>query len=305
MPTYGLLANLPEPDDPARIERVFRTADDLGYDYLAFGDHLTWRTLEPWTVLAWAAAITDRIRLTHLVLNNTYRHPCLLAKMGASLDFLSDGRYELGIGAGTSNREEYRPYGLPYYPFRERVARLREALAVVTRLWEEGECDFDGDHFEVEDATLSPTPAQQPRPPVLVGGQSDALSDVAAEYEGWNFGFDLAPAACREHVESFAGRHGRTEADRIRTPVGVLLVVAGTREEVEEAVGRRADRAGLSTEEFLERYVDSFVGTPDEIVEQVNAYREAGIDEFFLWGPSVSDPEALELFASAVIPETS
>lgn len=300
---FGVLANIADPESAEEVREVCRTADRLGFDRLAFGDHLSWPTPEAWTVLAWAAGFTDRIRLTHLVLNNTYRHPALLAQMGASLDFLSGGRFQLGIGAGSTGEAEYRPFGFADAPFRERVERLRESLTIIRELWEEGQCEFTGDHFQVRNASIQPMPEQVPRPPILVGGQSDALAGLAVKYEGWNFGFDLSPAACRSRLEDVRelSADGYNDLNPLRTPVGMLLVIADTRSKVDEKVTEIAAERDISVSEFRELHEHSFIGTPEVIRRKVEAFREAGINEFYLWGPSVSNREALETFASEVM----
>lgn len=304
-PRFGVLANVGEPDSSEDIERVCRTADGHGYDALAFGDHLSWSISEAWTVLSWAAGFTERIGLTHLVLNNTYRHPSLLAHMGASLDFLSDGRFELGIGAGSTSRNEYRPYGFVYAPFRERIGRLKESLTIIERLWENGHCDFEGEYFQVRDASLQPKPAQDPRPPVLIGGRSEELMDLAVNYEGWNYGFDLSPDDCRRRLDDFQRRCTNQGADpnSYQTPVGVLLIISESESKVENQVSDMASQHEVPVDEFLRNHADSFIGTPDEIRPKVKAYEDVGVEEFYLWGPSVSDPVALKLFASEVMSE--
>lgn len=300
---FGVLANIADPGSAEEVRGVCRTADRLGFDRLAFGDHLSWPTPEAWTVLAWAAGFTDRIRLTHLVLNNTYRHPVLLAQMGASLDFLSGGRFELGIGAGSTGEAEYRPFGFVNAPFRERIERLRESLTIIRELWEDGQCEFSGDHFQVQNASVQPMPEQAPRPPILVGGQSDAVADIAAEYDGWNFGFDLSPETCRSRLEDVQERSADVdgESNPLRTPVGMLLVIADTGSKVDEKVTEIAAERDVTASEFRERHEHSFIGTPEGIRRKVEAFREAGINEFYLWGPSVSNRNALETFASEVM----
>lgn len=304
-PRFGVLANIGQPEDSEEIERVCRAADRLGYDSLAFGDHLSWPIPEAWTVLAWAAGLTDRIGLTHLVLNNTYRHPSLLAQMGASLDFLSGGRFELSIGAGAASRAEYRPYGFASRPFAERVTRLEEALTIIRTLWEEGQCTFDGELYNVQDASLSPKPTQTPRPPVLIGGQSDELMNLAAEYEGWNFGFDLSPTSCRKRLDALEDYSGTDASERgsFRTPLGVLFLIDRNQERLTERVRDTAEARGMTEGEFRRQFADSFVGLPGEILQRVREYREVGISDFFLWGPSVRRPDDLELFVTEVIPE--
>lgn len=303
-PEFGILANIGQAERSTEIDEVCRAADELGFERLAFGDHLSWPIPEAWTVLAWAAGRTDEIKLTHLVLNNIYRHPSMLAQMGATLDFLSDGRFELGIGAGSSNHEEYRPYGLPYRSFSERLARLEESLSVIQQLWEGGESAFEGVHFNLEGADLSPMPVQEPRPPVLLGGQSQELMELAGRYEGWNFGFDLPPESCRKYLNCLQAQIETkgTKPEYFRTPHGVLLLIDNDDERLAEKVNTVANDQAMDPTEFRRQFTHSFVGLPEEIIPKVQAYRGVGIEDFFLWGPSVRNPKDLELFMSEVVP---
>lgn len=300
---FGILANIAHPTGPEELTRICQAADRYGFDSLVFGDHLNWPIPEAWTTLSWAAGLTEHIQLSHLVLNNSYRHPTLLAKMGATLDVLSGGRFALGIGAGSESPEEYTQYGFQYRPFSDRVDRLQESLAILEAFWEEGSCDVQGDYYQLEQASVTPEPVQNPRPSIVIGGQSKKLMEIAARYEGWNFGFDLSPATCERRVTALAeyqSPEGSPPA-HYRTSMGSLLLIGETSTEVKEQVRDLAESQNRPVEEFSREYADSLIGTPDELISRITAYRDAGVNEFLLWGPSATDPKALELFASEVM----
>jgi alkanesulfonate monooxygenase SsuD/methylene tetrahydromethanopterin reductase-like flavin-dependent oxidoreductase (luciferase family) len=148
---------------------------------------------EGWTLLSALAAQTDRLRLGLLVTSNRFRPPAMLAKIAATVDVVSDGRLEFGIGVGSrpnppEARREYLAYGLPYLDFADAVQNLAEACTVIRRLWSEAEpFDFDGTYHHLTGAFCSPKPVQQPHPPILIGGRTTATLRVVAEHADlWN-----------------------------------------------------------------------------------------------------------------------
>src|SRR5437660_3595801 len=157
-----------------------RKVEALGYAVLLVPDHLA-DLLAPFPALAAAAAATTRLRVGTAVLNNDFRHPALLAREAATLDVLSDGRVELGLGAGHM-QSEYEQAGLAFDPGATRVARLAEAVAIVTRLLEGEPVTFAGRHYRVTNHTIHPRPVQRPRPPVFIGGSAPRLLRVAAQH---------------------------------------------------------------------------------------------------------------------------
>jgi F420-dependent oxidoreductase-like protein len=142
---------------------------------------------EGWTMLAALAGVTRRVRLGVMVTGNPYRHPALLANMAASLDVISGGRLELGIGAGW-NEEESAAYGIDLPPLRERFDRLEEACAVLHLLLTEETASFDGVHYRLTDARCEPKPVQRPRPPIVIGGGGEKRTlRIAARWaDQWN-----------------------------------------------------------------------------------------------------------------------
>lgn len=144
--------------------------------------------LEGWTLLAALAARTTRLRVGVMVTGNTYRHPAVLAKMGATVDVISGGRLDFGIGAGW-NEEESSAYGIPLYAPGERIARLGEACEVIRRLWTERAVTFEGKYYQLHDAYCEPKPLQHPHPPIVIGGSGEqkTLRVVARYADIWNF----------------------------------------------------------------------------------------------------------------------
>ncbi|RKT55092.1 LLM class flavin-dependent oxidoreductase [Saccharothrix australiensis] len=195
------------------VLRVWREADAIPeiehawlFDHLMpIGGDPNGPAYEGWTLLSALAARTGRLRLGLLVTSNRFRPPAVLAKIAATVDVVSGGRLDFGIGVGSrpghpSARREYEAHGLPFHDTAEAVARLAEACTVIRRLWTEDEpFDFHGEHVRLRGAFGNPKPVQRPHPPILVGGRSSATLRVAAEHADlWNIpGGDVADAARR------------------------------------------------------------------------------------------------------------
>jgi alkanesulfonate monooxygenase SsuD/methylene tetrahydromethanopterin reductase-like flavin-dependent oxidoreductase (luciferase family) len=183
---------------------------------------------EGWTLLSALAGQTSRLRLGLGVTSNRIRPPALLAKIAATVDVVSGGRLEFGIGAGSRPalpwaRDEYDAYGLRYDDQADAVASLAEALTVIRRLWTDpAPFDFDGKHVQLRGAYCSPKPVQQPRPPILIGGLSTPTLRVTAEHaDHWNYpGSNLEDAVVRAgRLDRFCAEIGRDPAEITRSTV--------------------------------------------------------------------------------------
>jgi probable F420-dependent oxidoreductase len=159
-------------------QEVARRAEALGYDTLLMPDHIS-DQLAPVAALAAAAAATTTLRIGSFVFDNDYRTPVMLAKEATTLDLLSGGRLEFGLGAGWS-KPDYRQLGIPYDAPKVRVDRFEEALALIRRLWTEERVTHEGTHYRVSEATVLPRPTQRPHPPVMVGGGGPRMLRIAA-----------------------------------------------------------------------------------------------------------------------------
>jgi F420-dependent oxidoreductase-like protein len=156
--------------------------------FIPLGPDPTGPQLEGWTLLGALAARTERLRLGLMVTGNIYRHPAVLANIGATVDQISHGRLDFGIGAGW-NELECGMYGIPLYKPGERIRRLGEACEVVKLLWTETVANFDGKYYQLKDARCEPKPVQKPYPPFVIGGGGEQLTlRVVAKYaDVWNF----------------------------------------------------------------------------------------------------------------------
>jgi len=177
----------------AEIREAWLEADRLGFDTGWLHDHLlnqndiTRPEDEGWTVLTALLVETRRIRGGLMVTANTFRHPALLAKIVTTLDVISGGRVEVGLGAGWFE-EEHRQYGLPLPPIGERMQRLEESCRVLEALWTEKRASFAGRHYEVREAYHEPKPIQKPHPPLTIGtsGERVGLRIAARHAQTWN-----------------------------------------------------------------------------------------------------------------------
>ncbi len=156
--------------------------------FMPLGNDPTGPCLEGWTLLAAFAAQTKRIRVGVMVTGNTYRHPAVLANMATTIDIISHGRLDFGIGAGW-NELEHTAYGIPLYQPGERLRRLAEACEVIRLLWTETTPSFEGKYYQLKNAYSEPKPVQKPHPPFVIGGSGEKVTlRIAAQYADiWNF----------------------------------------------------------------------------------------------------------------------
>jgi probable F420-dependent oxidoreductase len=311
-------------ESPLRFETIAdhaRAAEALGFDSLWVSDHVSlsiekyggppgeYFAYEPLTTLAALSGVATRARLGTLVLAEVLRPAGVLAKALATLDRLCGGRLEIGIGAGWY-APDYEAVGLDLLSPGERLARLREALAVLDALLPGGPATFDGKAHVVRDAANLPPARQVPRPPIFVGGKGDRLLRLVAEMaDGWNTCWAWAPDDYRERLDVLA----RACEDAGRDPSSVrrtlgLYALAGENERdlaaryehmQAEAPGGMLD--GVSLDEYR---VGRLVGTPGQLAEQVAEWKALGVVELIVSaGPlpfSISAGDDLELLAGAL-----
>jgi probable F420-dependent oxidoreductase len=260
-----------------------RKVERLGYSVLLVPDHLA-ELLAPFPALAAAAAATTRLRMGTAVLNNDFRHPVLMARETATLDVLSDGRFELGLGAGHM-RSEYEQAGLTFDAGATRVGRLAEAVVIVKELLEGKPVSFTGRHYRVSDHTIHPRPVQRPRPPMLIGGNAPRLLQLAAGqadivgFTGIAFRrggtapdvSDFRAAVVDERVRLVREVAGeRLERVELNALVQRVIVTDDRRGAAQELSARWPS---LTADEILASpYV--LVGTVDQIVDDLRARRD-------------------------------
>jgi len=291
-----------------------RTCEEHGLEGLFRSDHYvsvfddaSRGSLDAWATLAGLAAVTERIRLGTLVSPVTFRHPSELAKQVTTVDHISGGRVELGIGAGWQV-SEHRAYGFDYPADPVRMELLDEQLEVIHRSWSEAPLSFRGRHYRVEDLHALPRPVQDPHPPLIVGGHAGRRSaSLAARWaDEYNVVF-ASPEECaryRERVAEAWEAEGR-DADTLRFSLMTGCVVGSNRAEVlERARARmRTSREGGDPEDFLRRQADAWVtGTVEEAVGKLRELEGAGVDRVMLQHLAHADLEMVELLCREVAP---
>jgi probable F420-dependent oxidoreductase len=247
-------------------------AEELGYDMIVTADHLT-ACAPPLLALAAAAHVTSTIRLGTLVLNNDLRHPSLLAREAATLDVLSDGRLELGIGAGYA-QDEYRRAGLRFDPASVRIARLAESVGLLRRLLDGDVVEHAGEHYDLHAERCEQRPAQA-RVPLMIGGGGRKTLDVAARAADTVGIAGKGAARLAAHVDRQVGWIRDAARDAGRTPEIQLLLnttlVSPSRSQVESVLSARLPELSWSDADESP-YV--LVGDPDKMVGKLLAGRD-------------------------------
>jgi alkanesulfonate monooxygenase SsuD/methylene tetrahydromethanopterin reductase-like flavin-dependent oxidoreductase (luciferase family) len=259
-------------------------------DHLQFGDA---DMLEAFTTLSYMAARHPRLAFGHTVVCQSFRNPALVAKMGATLQFLSGGRFILGMGAG-GNEEEHRAYGYDFPPGGVRVAQLDEALRVIKALWTQERATFEGRYYRVRDARCEPRP--EPVPPVLVGAFRPRMLRLAAEHADWWDVSSTGPERYRAMAQGFdraclaAGRDPTT----VRRSWSGGCACAPTQAEAEALAGERV--SGHDEEDF------GFVGTPERVIEQMRRFVALGVTYFGVDCSGFPELTTLETLVAKVLP---
>jgi probable F420-dependent oxidoreductase len=308
-----------------RLLESARRAEELGYDSVWISDHFfadigryggpqgPLGTVEPFTSLGALATATERVHLGTLVACTSFRHPAHIAKMSTTIDLLSGGRFELGLGAGWFEAE-FDAFGFDFATTGERFSVLEESVQVVEGLFGKGPFDFSGRHFQLAGAYNHPTPVQEGGPPIWVGGKGgDRLLRLTARHaSGWNTvwrwsaeDYALRVGALRRIAEV----EGRDPAT-VRLSLGLYALVGEDDRDVAArfAALQRWTPGGAIDDVSLDAYAsDTLTGTPEGVLEQLTGFAAIGVEELIVSAASlpyaVYDWSMVELIADMVIPK--
>jgi len=293
--------------------RLARLTEDHGLDGLFRSDHYT-AIIRPdadahdaWATLAALAAITERIRLGTMVSPATFRHPSVLARMAVTVDHISRGRVEVGMGSGWYERE-HEAHGFPFLDGKQRFALFAEQVEVVVRSWTEDRFDHDGPAYHLRDQQALPRPLQQPHPPLVLGGTvKPRFAALAARYATEVNTLGAPDEELRERRAAL----DRACADAGRDPASLgfsvmtACFVGETRADVHERVSRfLAVRGGDpdATALIAERSDRWLVGTIDEVAERIEGLRELGVTRVLLQHLNHSDDAMVALVGDRLLP---
>lgn len=273
------------------LDRAFKLVSGH-FDSAWIIDHLD-ADLEAFTALTYMAAQHPKLKFGHTVICQSFRNPALLAKMAATLQFLSGERYILGIGAGW-NAEEHRAYGYDFPSAQVRVDQLEETLQIVRAMWSEERATFEGRYYHIKEAVCEPKPVSFPI--VMVGAFRPRMMRLTAKYADWWNVSSTGINAYRHMVHEFERaclELGRDPMQIRRTWAGGC-VCAPTQEAASVIAGSRYDSD--PDDDF------DFVGTPGQIIQQMRAFIDLGVDYFMLDCGGFPDLTTLELLVSQALP---
>ncbi len=296
---------------------VAKTIESLGYESAWVFDHFHTvpvptqeSSYEAWTLMAALAPTTETVRLGQMCTSNSYRNPAYLAKVAADIDVISNGRVEMGIGAGWYEHE-YLGYGYEFPKPSVRIGQLEEGVEIMRRMWAEDEVVFDGRYYQLAGAISRPKPIQGTIPIWVAGGGEKLTLRVAARFADYtNFGWTVDEFV---HKSEVLARHtsdiGRDFDEIVRSSLFTILVAETKTEvqkKVDEYVGRIGSLAGVEKAEAARESLRAggLVGTPDEVVEQLRPWVDVGMSYAIGYFPDAAyDSTSLDLFAKHVAPE--
>ena len=300
------LASIPDPQDKwHKAVEIATLAEELGYDSVWVYDHFHnvpvaahEAVFECWTTMAAISQRTSRIRLGQMVGCAPYRSPGLLAKITSTIDVISGGRLDWGIGAGWYEHE-FRGYGYPFEKASTRIKVLEETVEIVKAMWSEPDVSYDGKHFQLAGAQCDPKPLQQPHPPIWIGGGGEQLTLRVVAKHATHSNFGGKPHEWAHKAEVLKGHCAAVgrDYDEITKTWSPEVFIRETEAEV-AAAGSRS---------FWGEPVDSWtegnlVGTPEQVAEKLRTYVDLGCTGFVPWCSDYPDTETLGLFAAEVLP---
>jgi len=301
-----------------QLERTALLAEELGYDGLWLNDHfvpdpISGRyeapTFECWTTAGALARATSRIRIGFMTLCNGYRWPSITAKMVTSLDNISGGRVDMGLGAGW-HEDEFAMFGIPYPAPKVRLDQLIEGLEIIQGMFANEQFSYHGEHFSVDGVWNNPRPVQQPRPPVWIGGAGEKrMLRIVARYADWHNLVVTPLHAFRQKMAILDERCGEIGRDpkSLRRSLNPSLLIRASDEEFERYAHERAKKRSLSVDEYLDLLESqgTIFGGPDRVTQMLRDFEGAGCEYFEFIIREADQETPLRLFSSLVMPRFS
>ncbi len=305
LPFYAFKAEKKKPSLPFdQVRDMVLECERLGYDSVWLDDHLMFEKrpiLECWTTLSALSAITSKIRLGSMVLCNGYRNPAVLAKMAATLDVVSKGRLEFGIGAGVQE-DEHEAYGISFPKPRARTDRMKESVEIIKKMWTEEKASYRGRYYRISEAVCEPKPMQKPHPPIIIGGGGEKFTlKVTAQHADrydWGYVPTLEKYKHKLNVlESHCKAVGRdfNEIEKSYWISGQMFIVPDQKE-LDKTVSQLKPK-NVSLKDFKKF---NFVATPDDCKQEIQRYTRLGVTYFMLFFGDLPDLSSLKLFAEKV-----
>lgn len=315
------LVDIPTENHWSVMNELARYADNSTWDSVWVYDHFHTvpvptdeATHEAWSLMAAFAAVTERVKLGQMCTAMSYRNPAYLAKVAATVDVISGGRTQMGIGGGWYEHE-WRAYGYGFPSAGDRLGRLDEGVQIMRDAWRDGRVTLDGKHYQVDDAIVAPKPLQDGGPPLWIAGGGEKVTlKIAAKYAQYT-NFSSVPADFEHKSQVLAGHCQTvgTDYDAIVRSANFNSVIATSEDEVKDRLERiRARQVGKAGEDAVDAMLanvaspDSATGTPEQVIERLTRLRDLGCEYAIIYFPEAAyDRSGVELFEREVIPALS
>ncbi len=294
------------------VEQIAEVGLANGFSTLWFSDHFMLDAdavdkvlLDPWLLMTALVTANKEIRVGSLVFCNSYRSPPLHAKMVATLDNLSNGRLEFGIGAGWK-KMEYEAYGYPFPDDLTRIAQLGEAIQIIKGVLTHDKFTFEGEHYHVKDIVSFPKPVQKPHPKVWVGtmrGKEKMLELIAKYGDGINVAWTFSPSQCEEifsKLDKLCKVNGRDSTEMGKS-VGLWTRCFVSDEEMNHTITENAAKRGVSEKKYRERISSALWGTPKMMVERLRQHLDLGVSHIILMLPHGEELDQIKLIGQNVL----
>ncbi|MBD3405308.1 MAG: LLM class flavin-dependent oxidoreductase [Candidatus Lokiarchaeota archaeon] len=293
------------------VKDIAKFGRESGFSTIWFSDHFMLdkdatdrELLDPWLLMTALVTIDQDIRVGSLVFCNSYRHPPLHAKMGATLDVLSNGRLEFGIGAGWKELE-YNAYGYPFPSDSTRIDQLAEAVQIIKGIWTSERFSYEGDHYQIRDLISYPKPIQEPHPSVWIGSMKagDRLLELTARYgDGINLAWAYSPSFCQERFElldEMIETSGRNPSE-VKRSIGLWTRVFDSEKDMDSAIKENALKRGIEENQYRDRVASALWGTPESIAERLREYKDIGVSDIILMFPHGEEIEYIKRFEKII-----
>ncbi len=293
------------------IRGIAAEAERLGFESLWVSDHFFMTPesvdtpcLECWMTLAALARDTRRLRLGAMVASQSYRNPALAAKMAATVDNISGGRFNYGLGAGWKD-VEYAAYGYPFPSPDTRIRQLGDALEIAKRMWTDEKATYEGRFYGVHDAVCAPKPLQKPHPPIWIGGTGSFTLKIAARHaDAVNFAWTIPPPKFEtklEELRRYCDVRGRNYTS-IRKSAGLMITMAEDEDALSAILKKREANKNTPYAKYLAKQPPNLVGTTEQVAARIEEYKAIGVDHFILRFHFGEEIEGIRLFNEKVKP---
>jgi alkanesulfonate monooxygenase SsuD/methylene tetrahydromethanopterin reductase-like flavin-dependent oxidoreductase (luciferase family) len=295
------------------VDQFANLIENSKFDTIWVSDHMFLDTesqgksaFDALTLMTYLVTKYSQLRVGSLVLCNSYHHPALLAKKVTTLDHLSEGRIEIGYGAGWKE-VEYKAYGIDFPSVKERLDMLEEGLDILLKLWsEEEKPSYSGKYYTITKALCFPKPYQKPHPNLWIGSMAggNRMLRIAAQYgDGINLAWAFSPERCKtlfERLNKYCIKYNR-DPSSVKRSLGFWVRIYEDEDEMEKGLIAEAEKRKISVEEYKTRVKGALVGTKEQVTQKLLEYKKVGITHYIFMVPYEQEMKYLNMFNDEIL----